>query len=229
MTGSDARDDVQAGTSARRGGGRPGRRPGDSRTRDDILDAARDQFAELGFDRATIRGIAAAAGVDPALIFHYFGSKERLFGDALRPPVEPAQLFERVVKQSADDMGATIVRAFLDAWEPEQSRRPLIAMVRSAMTNETAMALIREYLGRRVFGPITEVLGVPDAELRATLLGSQFFGLAMMRYIARIEPLASASVDQLVAAVGPTAQRYLTGDLGTGSGAAAQDPSRGNG
>jgi len=89
-------------------------------------------------------------------------------------------------------------------------------MVRSAMTNETAMTLVREYLGRRVFGPITQTLGAPDAELRATLMGSQFIGLAMMRYIARIEPLASASVDQLVAAVGPTMQRYLTGELGPG-------------
>jgi len=89
-------------------------------------------------------------------------------------------------------------------------------MVRSAMTNETAMTLVREYLGRRVFSPITQTLGAPDAELRATLMGSQFIGLAMMRYIARIEPLASASVDQLVAAVGPTMQRYLTGELGPG-------------
>ena len=101
------------------------------------------------------------------------------------------------------DMGAAIVRTFLEAWEPPESRSPLVAMVRSAMTNETAMALVREYLGRRVFGPITQALGAPDAELRATLIGSQFIGLAMMRYIARIEPLASASVDQIVAAIGP--------------------------
>jgi len=115
--------------------------------------------------------------------------------------------------QRVDDMGSAIVRTFLEAWEPEESRSPLVAMVRSAMTNETAMALVREYLGRRVFGPITQVLAAPDAELRATLMGSQFIGLAIMRYIARIEPLASASVEQLVAAVGPTMQRYLTGDL----------------
>lgn len=120
------------------------------------------------------------------------------------------------MSRDVKDMGATIVRAFLEAWEPPESRSPLVAMVRSAMTNETAMTLVREYLGRRVFGPITQTLGAPDAELRATLMGSQFIGLAMMRYIARIEPLASASVDQLVAAVGPTMQRYLTGELGPG-------------
>ena len=195
-------------------GGRRGRRPGDGDTRADILAAACDEFAELGYDRATIRGIAAAAEVDPALVLHYFGSKDELFGAALAVPVEPAEMLRRVMEQNIGDVGATMVRSFLDAWEPEESRGPLVARVRSAMTNDTAMALVREYLGRRVFGPVTEALGTPDAELRATLMGSQFIGLVMVRYIARIEPLASASVDQLVAALGPTMQRYLTGDLG---------------
>ncbi len=207
----------EARAAGRRGGGRPARRAGARCTRDEILGAARDCFAERGYDRATIRGIAAAAGVDPALVLHYFGSKEHLFGDALKVPVEPGQVLRRVMDQRIDDMGPTMVRTFLEAWEPEESRSPLVAMVRSAMTNETAMALVREYLGRRVFGPITQALGAPDAELRATLMGSQFIGLAMMRYIARIEPLASASVDELVAAIGPTMQRYLIGDLGGGA------------
>jgi len=195
---------------------RGGRRPGESGTREAILAAARSAFAELGFDRATIRGIAAAAGVDPALVLHYFGSKDQLFGDALYVPVEPGEALRKVMEQRADDIGATMVRTFLEAWEPEETRGPLVAMVRSAMTNETAMALVRDYLGRRVFGPITATLGAPEAELRATLMGSQFIGLAMMRYIACIEPLASASVDRLVEALGPTMQRYLTGDLGPG-------------
>jgi len=210
---STGRGGVHEREAAGRGGGRPGRRPGDACTRDDILAAARDEFAERGFDRATIRGIAATAGVDPALVLHYFGSKEHLFGDALQIPVQPGQVLRRVMDQRVDDMGSAIVRTFLEAWEPEESRSPLVAMVRSAMTNETAMALVREYLGRRVFGPITQALRAPDAELRATLMGSQFIGLVMMRYIARIEPLASASVEQLVAAIGPTMQRYLTGEL----------------
>jgi AcrR family transcriptional regulator len=188
-------------------------RSGDSGARDDILKAARTDFADLGFDRATIRGIASSAGVDPALVLHYFGSKEQLFGAALQLPVEPGQVLRRVMEKGVEDMGPAMVRSFLEAWEPEDSRVPLVAMVRSAMTNEKAMELVREYLGRRVFGPITRQLGAPDAELRATLMGSHFIGLAMMRYIAHMEPLASASVDQIVAAVGPTMQRYLTGDL----------------
>ena len=201
---------MTAATQPQRGG----RRPGESGTREAILAAARGAFAELGYDRATIRGIAAAAAVDPALVIHYFGSKDGLFGAALHIPVEPGTVLKRAAAADPAQLGATITRAFLEAWEPPENRQRLIAMVRSAMTNDTAMALVREYLGRRVFGPITQTLGAPDADLRATLMGSQFIGLAMMRYISGIEPLASASVDELVAAIGPTMQRYLTGGLG---------------
>ncbi len=199
---------------ARRGGGRSGRRPGESLTREAILEAARLEFAELGYDRATIRGIGARAEVDPSLVLHYFGAKEQLFTAALQIPAEPGEVVRRVMREDAAHMGATVVRTFLAAWEPQESRAPLLAMIRSAMTNEVAMGLVREYLGRRIFGPITQALGLPDAELRAALVGSQLIGLAMVRYVARIEPLASATQEQVVAALGPTLQRYLTGELG---------------
>ena len=195
---------------ARRGG----RRPGESSTREDILAAAGAAFADRGYDRATIRDIAARAGVDPALVIHYYGSKEALFVEVLRLPVRPADVVARGVAAGPDRIGVTIVRAFLEAWEPPGTRVRLMAMLRSAMTNEAAMATIRELLVAEVFGPVTEALGTPDARLRATLVGSQLLGLAMLRYIARIEPLASAPVDELVAAVGPTVQLYLTAGLG---------------
>lgn len=194
--------------------GRTGRRPGESGAREAILAAATVAFAETGYDRATIRGIAAAAEVDPALVLHYFGSKKDLFEAALELPVSPRQIFERGGVAGPDQLGATIVRTFLEAWEPPETRVRLMAMLRSAMTNDTAMAMIRDLLVREVFGPVTQTLGVPDAPLRATLVGSQFVGLAIMRFIGRLEPLASASVDDLVAAIGPTVQRYLTGDIG---------------
>jgi len=203
---------------------RGGRRPGESGTREAILAAARCAFAELGYDRATIRGIAADAAVDPALVLHYFGSKDELFGAALEIPVEPGVVLERATAADPEKIGETVVRAFLAAWEPPESRQRLVAMVRSAMTNEVALGMVREYLGRRVFGPITQVLGLPDAELRANLVGSQFIGLAMMRYISCIEPIASAPVEQLVAAIGPTVQRYLTGDIGSLNGSMGQVP-----
>ena len=195
------------------GGRAPGRRPGESGTREAILEAARAAFAEAGYDRATLRGIAAAAAVDPALVIHYFGSKEGLFEAALELPVRPADVFARGAAAGTDQLGVTVVRTFLEAWEPPEARVRLLAMLRSAMTNETAMGMIRELLVREVFGPITATLGVPDAPLRAELVGSQFVGLAIMRYVGRVEPLASASIDELVAAVGPTVQRYLTGDI----------------
>jgi AcrR family transcriptional regulator len=155
-------------------------------------------------------------------VLHYFGSKEGLFEAALELPVSPRQIFERGAETGPGHLGALIVRAFLEAWEPPESRVRLVAMLRSAMTNETAMGMIRDLLVREAFEPITKSLGVPDAPLRATLVGSQFVGLAVMRFVGRVEPLASASIDELVAAIGPTVQRYLTGELGPGIG---QDPS----
>ena len=209
------------GAEQRVGGGRrSGRRPGDSSTRDGILEAARASFAERGYDRATIRDIAARAEVDPALVIHYFGSKEALFTEALELPLQPGEVFARGMAAGPDQLGATVVRTFLESWEPPETRVRLMAMLRSALTNEAAMDMVRDLLVREVFGPITEALGVPDAQLRATLVGSQFVGLSVMRYIGHIEPLASATVDELVAAIGPTVQRYLTGDLGM----AAADP-----
>jgi AcrR family transcriptional regulator len=203
-----------AATAGRRGGGRPAHRDGERSTRDEILGAARDCFGERGYDRATIRDIAARASVDPALVLHYFGSKEQLFAAALEVPLDPSAIIRRVMAHDRGEMGASLVRAFLEAWEPEETRSPLLAMVRSAMTNETAMELVREFLGRRIFTPLTATLGVADADLRATLIGSQLIGMAMVRYIARIEPLASAPVERIVSAAAPTVQRYLTGDLG---------------
>jgi AcrR family transcriptional regulator len=194
-------------------GRRGGRRPGESSTRADILAAARDSFAEYGYDRATIRDIAARATVDPALVMHYFGSKEALFSAALELPIKPREVVAGGLAAPSGELGPTIVRAFLTAWEPPETRVHLMAMLRSALTNEAAMGMIRDLLVREVFAPVTQALGVPDAQFRATLVGSQLVGLSMLRYVARIEPLASASVDDLVAAIGPTVQRYLAEDL----------------
>jgi len=195
---------------------RSGRRQGETSTRDDILAAATGAFAEHGFDRATIRDIAARASVDPALVIHYFGSKEALFAQVLELPVRPREVFTRAAAADPRDMGSTVTRGFLEAWEPPEQRLRLTAILRSATTNETAMRILRDLLVREVFAPMTQLLGVADGRLRATLVGSQFVGLALLRYVGGIEPLASASVDELVAAIGPTVQRYLTGDVGSG-------------
>jgi AcrR family transcriptional regulator len=203
---------------ARAGVGRPpaahsGRRPGESGASEAILEAARTLFAEHGFERATIRAVASRAGVDPALVHHYYGSKEQLFEAALKLPIAPAVILPQLLQEDPEHVGERIVRIFLSTWEQPANRQVLMAMLRSAAANEQATALVRRRLMAEVFGPLTALLGVPDADLRVSLVGSQFVGLALMRYVARIEPVASASIDELARSVGPTVQRYLTGDL----------------
>jgi AcrR family transcriptional regulator len=214
---SQAHGAVRASSESDCAGPRARRRPGAEATREKILEAARDQFAAYGFDRATIRGIASAVGVDPALVLHYFGSKAQLFGDAISIPVEPTEVLRRSTAAGFDGVGIDVVTIFLDIWEDSEIGPRMVALLRSAMTSDKALERVREYLGRWFFGPITRELDVADGELRATLVGSQLIGLAMLRYVARIEPLASVSQATLVAAVGPTVQRYLAGDLGNGS------------
>ena len=193
---------------------RSGRRPGEGDTRGAILTAARDEFAAGGFDGATIRGIAARAGVDPALVHHYFGAKDKLFEAAIDLPVAPETFLPQVLATvDRDRIGETVTRQFLWVWEDAANRPVFMAMLRSVVGNEQAASLVRERLSRQVFGPIAEVLGAPDAGLRANLIGAQFIGLALARYVGRVEPLASADVEALVAALGPTIQRYLFGDL----------------
>jgi AcrR family transcriptional regulator len=209
---ADARHDA----AGRRPAAHSGRRPGESGARDAHLVAARALFAQHGFERATIRAVAAQAGVDPALVHHYFGSKEQLFEAALTLPIAPAVILPRLLQEDPDHVGERIVHIFLSTWERPANRRVLLAMLRSAASNEQATALVRRRLMAEVFGPLASLLDVPDAELRVSLVGSQLIGLALMRYVARIEPVASASVDAVAAAVGPTVQRYLTGDLSCG-------------
>jgi AcrR family transcriptional regulator len=206
---------IQPATEApgRRPAAHSGRRPGESGAREAILEAARALFAQHGFERATIRAVAAAAGVDPALVHHYFGSKEQLFEAALKLPIAPAVVLPQLLQEDPAHVGERIVQVFLATWERPANRRVLMAMLRSAAANEQATALVRRRLMAEVFGPLAALLCSPDAEMRVALVGSQLIGLALMRYVARIEPLATASPDTVAAAVGPTIQRYLVGDL----------------
>jgi AcrR family transcriptional regulator len=192
---------------------RTGRRPGASGTREAILDAARRAFAELGYQQATIRGVAELAGVDPALVHHYFGTKQALFVAAVQLPVNPVEQLTAVLADDPEQVGQRLVEAFLSIWDHAADRSPLLAIVRSAVGDEHASAMLREFITEEVLGPIAHRLGSPDARLRATLVGSQIIGLALARYIVKVEPLASAPLAQVAAAVGPNLQRYLTGDL----------------
>jgi len=198
---------------------RTGRRPGVSGTREAILDAARRAFAEQGYQRVTVRDVAKLAGVDPALVHHYFGTKQDLFVAAVRLPVNPVDQLTAVLAAEPDQVGQRLVETFLSIWDHAAGQSPLLALIRSAVADKDAAAMLREFITEEVLGPIARRLGSPDAQLRATLVGSQLIGLAMARYIIRVEPLASAPSAQVAAVVGPTVQRYLTGEVAAPAGA----------
>jgi AcrR family transcriptional regulator len=196
---------------------RRGRRPGASTTRDDILTAARDLFAAHGYQRATLRAIAARAGTDPSLPLHYFGSKERLFAAAMKLPVSPSEVLPALRELPPGRVGDEIVRRFLSAWDDAAQRPVLVGLLRSGLADERSAATVRRFITHQALGPVARTLGPDDGPLRATLVGSQLVGLALLRYVARVEPLASAPVDDVAVAVGPTVERYLNGSLSVGS------------
>ncbi|QYJ03759.1 TetR family transcriptional regulator [Nocardioides panacisoli] len=193
--------------------GRRGRRPGSPDTRAAILAAARERFAEVGYAGTTIRAVAAAAGVDGALVHHYYGSKDDLFLAALELPVDPREvLAEAVVSGDRDDAGERLVRTFLAVWDDPDNQPALIALVRRVL-EPGGEPLLRDGFLPVVLVPIGERLGIDRPELRMPLLASQVLGLITLRYLVVVEPLASMDADALVAAYAPVVQRYLTGPL----------------
>ncbi|MEU6041188.1 TetR family transcriptional regulator [Actinomadura sp. NPDC047616] len=189
---------------ARRG---PGRRPGLTETRNEILDAARALFAEKGYDATSLRSIARAAGVDPALVHHYFGNKEGVFTAAMRFPVDPGEFLPRVMATPRERLGEAMVRTFLTVWEDDARRAPILAMLRSAMTNERAAVAVREFVTSALFGRVAELGGIPRLRLNAA--AGQMIGVMFLRYVLRVEPIASAGREELVELLAPTIQRYF--------------------
>lgn len=192
---------------------RLGRTPGSPRNREAIRAAALDQFTKLGYDRATIRGIAAAAGVDPALVIHYFGSKDRLLVAALEFPVNPRELVPELLAGGVDGLAERVLRRALGVWTSARGGGTMVGLIRAAASHAEAARMMREFFTREVLGRVARSLGVPQPELRASLVASQLIGMAMARFVVRFEPLASASIDDMVAWYAPTLQRYLTEPL----------------
>jgi AcrR family transcriptional regulator len=215
--GGEEGQTAPAGRGPRRGPARTGRRAGDSGTREAILDSARLRFAEHGYDGATIRGIAAGAGVDPALVHHFYGNKEKLFAAAMRLPAVPSEVIAAALASGdGASPGTHLVAAVLAVWEDPAVHGVIIGLLRSAMNSEQAAGLLREFITDAILAPVRALARADspeDAAYRAGAVASQMLGLALTRYVLRIGPVAAASTADLAATIGPTIERYLTGDI----------------
>ncbi|XHM62691.1 TetR family transcriptional regulator [Streptomyces nigra] len=202
--------DTARGTGGRRRGRPP--RTESAGTRERILDAAREEFAERGYEKTSVRGIAKAAGVDSALVHHYFGTKEHVFEAAVEVALVPAlKVRDAVLEAPLDDVGERMTRFLFGLWENPATRKPLLAIVRSAVTNEAAATVFRRLVASQLLRRIAGEIDAPDAELRAELAAAQLVGIAMMRYVIKIEPIASADIERIVERVAPVVQGHLTG------------------
>ena len=188
---------------------RIGRPRGKTDTRNVILGAARRLFADTGYDKTSVRDVAAAAGVDPAMIRHYFGSKVELFRATMGWPFEPADIAARITAGDRGDIGERLTRVFFEAWEQPESRAPLLAILRGAATHEESANLVRQFIQGQVYAHIAAALKVPDAELRIDLAMSQLLGIAYLRHILRVEPVASTPVEELIERIAPIVSRHL--------------------
>jgi len=198
------------GVTARRRGRPPRAESAD--TRDRILAAAREEFSERGYEKTSVRGIAKAAGVDPALVHHYFGTKEQVFEASIEVAFAPAlNAPEAIADGPLDQVGERLARFVLGVWENPATRKPLLAIVRSAVNNDTAAAVFRRLVSSQLLRRVAAQLDLPDAELRAELAAAQLVGCAMLRYVIKVEPLASADLEQIIARVAPVVQGHLTG------------------
>jgi AcrR family transcriptional regulator len=190
---------------------RTGRRPGASSTRQAILESARRLFAERGYEGATMRAIAADAGVDAALVVHFFGTKAALLIEAIDWPFNPQIEVANALIDGPRQAGRRLVTLFLRTWDEENRRNPILTLLRAATTEPQAARMLREFLRQELFAPLMERLGSDEPELRANLAGAQLVGLGITRYVLGFEPLASAEPADVVAWIAPTLQRYLTG------------------
>jgi len=191
-----------------------GRRPGASGTREAILAAAGRQFAEHGYDRASMRAIAAAAGVDQKLIAYFFGSKQGLFVATVGLPFNPAETIPALLAGDRRRLGERIAALLTDVLERPELHQRLTAVVRAAAGDPATARMMREFLTNELFAPAAEVLGGEDAILRLSLAGSQVVGLITARYIVGTEPLASVPPARLAELIAAALERYLTGPLG---------------
>ena len=205
-----ATPDTQADDGVRRG-----RRRGQSDTKERILESGRCLFATLGYEGTSIRGVAEKAGVDPALVMHYFGSKEGLFQAAIDWPFDMDDAARQIFEGAPELIGERLVRMVCAVWEDQTTRHPLTVIVRNAVQREDAARLMSEFVARQMVARVVERTKDPADALRAALAHSALVGMVITRYLIGVEPLASVPAEEVVKAVGPAIQRYLAGVMGS--------------
>src|SRR4051794_38907736 len=169
---------------------RTGRRPGGSSTREAILTSARRLFAERGYQDASLRTIAAEAGVDAALVVHFFGSKAGLLAAAVDWPFDPEVEMPKLLADGRGHVGEHLVRVFVATWDRDGTRNPILTLLRAATVEPQAAEMLREFVQQRLYRPLLDRLGSDRPELRSDLVASQLVGLGIARYVLRLEPLA---------------------------------------
>lgn len=190
----------RGGAGGRRAGRRQGRRPGASsaaESRESIERVAREQFAELGYEKVSVRGIARAAEVDPKLVHHYFGGKESLFASIVQLPLSPDDIVAELSAPSADSPGTRLARIILDLQANPLARMTMMSIIRAAANEKHAAERIRTMLTQRLFEPLARQLGVDQPEVRASLVGSQVVGLMMARHVVKLPALVAVSDAEL--------------------------------
>jgi len=195
----------------RRGRPRKGERDGAS-TRTAILKAASEEFAERGYEAASLRAIARRAGVDSALVHHYFDDKADLFASSLEAPLRPDRLIASVLAGPRDDVGATIVRLLLLSLEDPKAQARVVTILRTALSSAPGSRMLKEFLSREIFSRLATASAAEDADLRANLAASQIVGLMMTRFVLKLDHVADASVDELAQRIGPVLNWHLYGD-----------------
>jgi AcrR family transcriptional regulator len=192
---------------------RPGRPAGTSDTRERILESARELFARNGIDKTSIRAVAADAGVDPALVHHYYGTKQQLFAAAIHIPIDPMEVIGPLRETPVDEIGYVLPKLLLPLWDSEAGKG-FIATIRSLLAG-TDVSLIRAFLQEVIAVEVGSRVDNPPGSgpIRVQFVASQLVGVVMARYILELDPFRSLPVEQIAETIGPTLQRYLTGDL----------------
>ncbi|MFF2053965.1 TetR family transcriptional regulator [Leifsonia sp. NPDC058194] len=207
----------------RRGRGRPRKARGTASARDAIVRAAAEEFVERGYDATSLRAVARRAGVDSALVHHYFDGKPALFAAALEAPLRPDRVLDVVLSAPRAEIGERLVRYLCEQLDDGPAAGRMVVVLRTALGSGPGTRMVREFLTREVFSRLAALNeGAGDAGLRADLAAAQIVGLIVTRYVLKLDPVATTPADELARRVGPVLQWHLFGDPAIARGEASE-------